>query len=177
MVHLPTKVWWTSLRPQWDQSTIDLPYLTDFSVSAPICNHCVTLGHWLSGRCHNTTWFVAPHIKFMQCSCDWWCLWCFYAFVRQEKKQMLNPVRSPTSHFPTIHYSKVKLHNIFPEIYPLCDKYLQKLICFAMWTKLQGFWVDIFLLFSKIFEMQMQPVAVLIILGVSDVSRSLSVTR
>ncbi len=80
-----------------------------------------------------------------------------------------------------IHYSEMKLHNIFPEISPLCDKCesteADLLHSFAMCAKLQGFWVDIFSLFSKIFKVQIQPEPVLIILGTSDVLRSLRVTQ
>ena len=80
-----------------------------------------------------------------------------------------------------IHYSKVKLHSIFPEISPLCDKCesteADLLHSFAMCTRLHDFWVDIFGLFSKIFKVQIRPEPVLIILAISDVSRSLRVTQ
>lgn len=80
-----------------------------------------------------------------------------------------------------IHYSKVKLHNIFPEVSPLCDKCKSTeadlLHSFALCAKLQDFWADIFRLFSKIFKVQIQPEPVLIILGISDLLRSLRVTQ
>ena len=75
----------------------------------------------------------------------------------------------------------MKWHGIFPDISPLCDKCesteADLLHSFAMCTRLHDFWVDNYSLFSKIFKVQMRPEPVLIILGISDVSRSSRVTQ
>ena len=78
-----------------------------------------------------------------------------------------------------MHYSKVKLHSIFPESSPICEKHeladADLLHSFALCTKLQDFWVDIFDFLSRLFGVQLEPEPVLIILGVSDALRTLSV--
>lgn len=80
-----------------------------------------------------------------------------------------------------LHYSKVKLHKIFPDISPLCEK------CecaeatlshsYALCHKLQKYWGDIFNFLSRILEVQIIPDPVLIILGISDELLKLNVAQ
>ena len=80
-----------------------------------------------------------------------------------------------------IHYSKVRLHNIYPDVSPICEKCeladADLLHSFALCTKLQDFWVDIFNLLSRIFEVQIQPDPMLVIFGVSEALRTLNVAQ
>lgn len=61
-----------------------------------------------------------------------------------------------------LHYSKEKLHRIFPEVSPLCDKCSLEegnlLHSYALCTKLQGFWTYIFTWMSKILAVKINPI-------------------
>lgn len=80
-----------------------------------------------------------------------------------------------------LHYSKVKLHKIFPDVSPLCEK------CecseatlshsYALCHKLWNYWGDIFNFLSRILEVQINPDPVLIILGISDELLKLNVAQ
>lgn len=71
-----------------------------------------------------------------------------------------------------LHYSKERLHKIYPEISPLCDRCLVAedtlLHSFILCPKVKIFWFNIFSLISKILQIQLEPNPHTIILGISD---------
>ena len=77
-----------------------------------------------------------------------------------------------------LHYSKTKLHKIFPEVSPLCEKCdsMEGTLShsFALCPKLQSYWHEIFDLFSLILGIQLDPDPTLIILGTSEGLRKLN---
>uniref|UniRef100_A0A673WU00 Reverse transcriptase domain-containing protein n=1 Tax=Salmo trutta TaxID=8032 RepID=A0A673WU00_SALTR len=70
-----------------------------------------------------------------------------------------------------LHYSKTKLHRIFPGTSPMCDKCQAEqgtlLHCFALCSNF-GYWCGIFGVLSEVLETSIDPDPLLIILGVSD---------
>ena len=80
-----------------------------------------------------------------------------------------------------LHYSKEKLHKIFPNISPQCDKCnaadATLLHSYALCPNLQNFWIEIFRLFSRILEVEIDPDPVLVILGVSEGLKELRGTQ
>lgn len=71
-----------------------------------------------------------------------------------------------------LHYSKERLHKIYPEISPLCDRCLVAedtlLHSFVLCPKVKIFWFNIFSLISRILKIQLEPNPHIIILGISD---------
>ncbi|KAF1371440.1 hypothetical protein PFLUV_G00278310 [Perca fluviatilis] len=71
-----------------------------------------------------------------------------------------------------LHYSKVKLQKIFPDVSPICEKCNQAdadlLHSYALRPKLQEFWVAIFSFYSQVFKVQIRPDLLWVILGASD---------
>lgn len=60
-----------------------------------------------------------------------------------------------------LHYSKTKLHRIFPSISPLCDrcKSAEGSLSHLFWTcpKLHNFWCEIFKWFSDVYDTEFKP--------------------
>lgn len=77
-----------------------------------------------------------------------------------------------------LHYSKKKLHRIFPNVSPLCEKCnsadADLSHSFIFCSSIQSYWNGIFNVLSEIFRVQMQPDPVLIVLGLSEHIRSLT---
>lgn len=77
-----------------------------------------------------------------------------------------------------LHYSKAKLHKIFPEVSPLCEKCesMEATLShsFALCPKLQNYWHEIFDFFSLILGIRLDPDLILIILGTSVGLRKLN---
>lgn len=77
-----------------------------------------------------------------------------------------------------LHYSKKKLHRIFQNVSPICDKC--NLVdadlshSFIFCSKIQSYWTGIFDVLSEIFRVQLQPDPALLILGFSEAMHSLS---
>lgn len=80
-----------------------------------------------------------------------------------------------------LHFSKTKLHKIFPEVSPLCDKCesMEATLShsYALCPKLQYYWVEIFRFLSVILKVQIEPDPILIILGISEELRKLNVAQ
>ena len=76
-----------------------------------------------------------------------------------------------------LHYSRVKLHRIFPEISSICEKFNQvgaNLIhSYALFPKLEDFWMAGFSFFSKVFKTTLRPDPPLVIQGMSGSTRNL----
>ncbi len=68
-----------------------------------------------------------------------------------------------------LHYSKVRLHKIFPEMSPVSEKCDQAeadlFYSYVLCPKLQDFCDAIFSFFSRIFKVQIRPDPLLVILG------------
>ena len=77
-----------------------------------------------------------------------------------------------------LHYSHTKLHKIFPELSPLCEKCesMEATLShsFTLCPKLQNYWHDIFDIFSVIWGIRQDPDLILIILGISEGLRKLN---
>lgn len=77
-----------------------------------------------------------------------------------------------------LHYSKTKLHKIFPNLSPICDK------CnagdgslthsFVLCPNLQGYWQGIFKVFTEVTQKDLEPDVLLILFGLSNQSFKLS---
>ena len=71
-----------------------------------------------------------------------------------------------------LHYSKSKLHKIYPDVSPNCDicnaTEANLLHCFALCPLIQNYWIRIFETLSNILDTHIVPDPTLIILGVSD---------
>ena len=71
-----------------------------------------------------------------------------------------------------LHYSKSKLHKIYPDVSPNCDKCKATeatlLHSFALCPLIQRYWIKIFEALSDILDTHIDPDPILIILGVSD---------
>lgn len=71
-----------------------------------------------------------------------------------------------------LHFSKTKLHKIFPEVSPLCDKCMADeaslLHSYFLCPKILPFWVQIFKTISDMLETLLEPDPILVVLGVSD---------
>ncbi len=80
-----------------------------------------------------------------------------------------------------LHYSRTKLHRIFPEVSPLCEKCgsMEATLShsYALCPKLQSYWHEIFNFFSTILGIQLDPYLILIILGTSQELRKLNVGK
>ncbi len=80
-----------------------------------------------------------------------------------------------------LHYSKEKLHNIYPEVSPICDKCQSSvatlLHSFALCPKIQSFWVDVCSTVSEVMDTRIKPEPLLIILGISDNIKNLNTTQ
>ena len=80
-----------------------------------------------------------------------------------------------------LHYSRVKLHRIFPEISPICEKCNQEeanlLHSYTLCPKLEHFWTAVFSFFSKVFKTTLQPDPLLVILGTSGNIGNLQITQ
>ena len=80
-----------------------------------------------------------------------------------------------------LHYSKEKLHKIYPEVSPICDKCQSSvatlLHSFVLCPKIQSFWVGVCGAMSEIMDTRIKPEPLLIILGISDDSRNLNTTQ
>lgn len=77
-----------------------------------------------------------------------------------------------------LHFSKKKLHRIFPNISPICDKCKSEEAdlahSFVFCHKIQGFWNEVFKVLSDVLDQHIDPDPMLIILGHSDYTYSLS---
>lgn len=77
-----------------------------------------------------------------------------------------------------LHFSKKKLHRIFPNISPICDKCKREdadlAHSFIFCHKIQGFWCELFKVLSDILNVNLAPDPVLIILGHSNYICSLN---
>lgn len=72
-----------------------------------------------------------------------------------------------------LHYSKTRLHRIFPETSPICDKCQ----C-AEADLLHSFWASVFFFFfPKLFDVQLDPDPILILIGLSGQSKKLKSTQ
>lgn len=71
-----------------------------------------------------------------------------------------------------LHYSKLKLHKIYPLVSPMCDrcKVAEGTLSHAFWfcTQLTGFWDKLFDWFSRAYKTTLQPDAELALLGCSQ---------
>ena len=71
-----------------------------------------------------------------------------------------------------LHYSKERLHKIYPEVSPNCDKCLSAedtlLHSFALCPKVQTYWINIFAVLSKILNLNLEPDPLIVIFGVSE---------
>lgn len=80
-----------------------------------------------------------------------------------------------------LHYSKLKLNRIFPQISPICDKCLHLEAnlthTFANCIKLKHFWTDIFEITSEVINTKLDPDTKLIILGISEQSLTLTTNQ
>lgn len=76
-----------------------------------------------------------------------------------------------------LHYSKTRLNRIFPDVSPTCDRCsaADGTLGYLFWScpMLTKFWVDIFSLYSVVYNRQMVPDSLLVILGCSNDSLSL----
>ena len=77
-----------------------------------------------------------------------------------------------------LHYSKLRLHNIFPDISSHCDKCnamdANLLHSFALCPRIQRYWIRVFETLSDILNSRIDPDPVLIILNISDSTSVLS---
>lgn len=80
-----------------------------------------------------------------------------------------------------LHYSQTKLHRIFSEISPLCEKCgtMEATLThsYVLCPKLQNYWYEIFKFFSTILKTQLVPDITLIILGTSKELRKFNFTK
>lgn len=80
-----------------------------------------------------------------------------------------------------LHFSREKLHNIYPEISPMCDKcktsVATHLHSYVLCPKIYSFWTDIFNIMSEVMGIMIKPDPLLIILGVSEMFKKLSKTQ
>lgn len=71
-----------------------------------------------------------------------------------------------------LHFSKEKLHSIYPDVSPLRDKCKSftatHLHIYAMCPKMYSLWSDVFDIMSDVLGIVVQPEPLLIILGVSE---------
>ena len=71
-----------------------------------------------------------------------------------------------------LHYSKSKLHKMFPDISPQCDKCntaeANLLHCFALCPKIKTYWINVFKTLSDILNTHIEPDPILIVLGTSE---------
>lgn len=71
-----------------------------------------------------------------------------------------------------LHFSKERLHKIYPDVSPICDKCslaedtLSHSLVFC--SKVQKYWTDIFDLMSRIIQVQLKPDPLTFILGISS---------
>ncbi|CAI5659845.1 unnamed protein product [Oreochromis niloticus] len=76
-----------------------------------------------------------------------------------------------------LHYSRERLHKMYPDCSPLCEKcmihYGNLLHCFSLCPRLQGFWCDIFTYLSNIFKSKIEPNPIVIIFGISKETQNL----
>jgi len=77
-----------------------------------------------------------------------------------------------------LHFSKVKIHNIFPNALSNCDKCqsLNATLFHAFFScpKVATYWSDVFKVLSRIFKITLLPEPLLIILGTSQFFRNLT---
>lgn len=77
-----------------------------------------------------------------------------------------------------LHYSKAKIHNIFPTVSPTCDKCQSSDATlfhgFVSCPKVTAYWCDVFNTMSNILNITLTPDPLLIILGTSESSRVLT---
>lgn len=77
-----------------------------------------------------------------------------------------------------LHYSREKIHKIYPASSPLCEKCESEcgtlLHSYALCSKLQPFWHDVFDFVSKVIKLKIPPSPMLIVLGVSEETQKLS---
>ena len=80
-----------------------------------------------------------------------------------------------------LHYSKEKLHKIYPELSPLCDRCkispASLMHSFVSCPKIQSFWIDVFNTMSGAMAITIKPESALIILGISNTLKALNVTQ
>lgn len=71
-----------------------------------------------------------------------------------------------------LHYSKERLHKIYPEVSPTCDRCLSAdgtlLHSFVECPRVRIYWINIFKSVSEILQTQLEPDPFIVILGVSD---------
>jgi len=79
-----------------------------------------------------------------------------------------------------LHYSKVRLHRMYPSVSPMCDKceVTEGTLFHAFWTcsSLTNFWSKIFDWYSKAYKRHLQPEAGLAIFGCSQATRTIPTT-
>lgn len=77
-----------------------------------------------------------------------------------------------------LHYTKEKLHRIFPETSDLCDKCKSSvgtpLHSYVLCPKICSFWIDVFHIMSEVMKTAIKPEPLPIILGILDSSINLS---
>ena len=77
-----------------------------------------------------------------------------------------------------LHFSKEKLHNIYPEVSPLCDKCKSSIAThlhsYALCPKIYSFWSSVFNMMSEVMGFVIKPEPLLIILGVSESFKKLN---
>lgn len=80
-----------------------------------------------------------------------------------------------------LHYSKAKMHTIFPNVSPTCDKCQSSdatlLHGFVSCPKIATYWYDVFNTMSKILDTTLIPDPLLIILGTSELFKDLTTTQ
>ena len=77
-----------------------------------------------------------------------------------------------------LHFSKEKLHNIYPEVSRMCDKCKSSIAThlhsYALCPKIYSFWPDVFNIISEVMRFVIKSDPLLIILGVSDTFKKLN---
>lgn len=80
-----------------------------------------------------------------------------------------------------LHYSKVRIHKIFPEVSPMCEKCKSSeanlLHSYALCPRIQEYWKQIFEVLSKVLKVQIIPDPILIIFGTSARSNKFQATQ
>lgn len=76
-----------------------------------------------------------------------------------------------------MHYSKVRLHRIYPSVSPVCDRcnMSEGTLSHAFWacSSLANFWSRIFDWYSKAYQRPLQPEAGLAIFGCSQITETI----
>lgn len=80
-----------------------------------------------------------------------------------------------------LHYSKVKLHRLFPSVSPLCEKCETSEATlahsFILCPKIENYWIDVFNIISKILGFQVKPDPQIIIFNLSENLSGLSLSQ